>query len=90
METDNLKKEAELLRKAQEEPNQESQRLRSIIQDREKAMKKASEDHKKEIDEQERAKRNAEENLNSALQENTKIKEKDSTMYEILEGLSDL
>ena len=90
METDNLKKEAELLRKTQEEPNQELQRLRSIIQDREKAMKKASEDHKKEIDEQERAKRNAEENLNSALQENTKIKEKDSTMYEILEGLSDL
>ena len=61
-----------------------------IIQDREKAFKKAEEEHKKEIVEQERAKKNAEENLNSAIQENTKIKEKESTMYEILEGLRKL
>ena len=89
VETDNLKKENESLRKIPE-PNQELQRLRVIIQDREKAFKKAEEEHKKEIVEQERAKKNAEENLNSAIQENTKIKEKESTMYEILEGLRKL
>ena len=70
--------------------SQELQRLRAIIQDREKTIKKASEEHKKELGEQKRAKQNAEENLNSAIQENTKIKEKETTMYEIMEGLRKL
>ena len=89
LETDNLKKENDSLRKNLE-PNQEVQRLRVIIQDREKAFKKAEDEHKRELVELERAKQNAEENLNSAIQENTKIKEKESTMYEILEGLRKL
>ena len=92
IEIGNLKTENEALRKDKTENGnevtvQELQRLRTIVQDREKAIKKASENRKKELMELERAKKNAEENLNSAIQENTKIKEKDDTMYEIMEGL---
>ena len=87
--------ENESLRKVSEGTNnldssEEVQRLRSIVQDREKAIKKANEEFKKEIAEQKRAKQNAEENLNSAIQENTKIKEKETTLYEIMEGLRKL
>ena len=91
-ESDNLRKEIELLKSASvnQKPDDELQRLRVIIQDREKAMKKAADEHKKELAELERSKINAEENLNSAIQENTKIKEKESTMYEIMEGLRKL
>ena len=69
---------------------QELQRLRTLVLDREKSIKKINESHKKELKEVECAKTNAEENLNSAIQENTKVKEKESTMYDILEGLKRL
>ena len=90
-----LKEENDKLRKESEgnnnpESSQELQSLHSIIQVGEKAIKKAYEEHKKEIAEQKRAKQNAEENLNSVIQEKTKIKEKETTMYEIMEGLRKL
>ena len=92
VESDNIKHELELLKSTSnnKESDDESQRLRSIIQDREKTIKKAAEEHKKALDELERSKVNAEENLNSAIQENTRIKEKESTMYEIMDGLRKL
>ena len=95
IENQKLKSDIDVLRKDLEESEnqdsqQELQRLRTIVQDREKSMKKASENHKKELTELERAKKNAEENLNSAIQENMKIKEKDDTMYEIMDGLRKL
>ena len=69
VESENLKHEIELLKSAlnNKEPDDESQRLRLIIQDREKTIRKASEEHKKELAELERCKVNADENLNSAL-----------------------
>ena len=68
----------------------ELQRLQTIIKDSEKANKKLLETHKKEMKELERRKTDAEENLNSAVQENTKIKEKEDTMHQILKGLQKL
>ena len=70
IEIGNLKTENEALRKDKTENDnevtvQELHRLRTMVQDREKAIKKASENHKKELMVMERAKKNAEENLNS-------------------------
>ena len=94
-EFDTIRQENDVLKRASEEqnnqePRQELQRLRTFIQDREKTIKKAADEHKKELTEYDRARINAEENLNSAIQENTKIKEKESTMYKIMEGLRKL
>ena len=89
---DDLQRKLENLSKdlTDDETSNELQRLRTIAQDGEKLIKKMTETHKKEMKDLERAKINAEENLNSAIQENTKIKEKEGTMYEILNGLRKL
>ena len=74
----------------EESVNDEIEKLRKTVKDNEKANKKIAETHKKEVQELERAKTNAEKNLNSVIQENTKIKEKEDTMHQILNGLQKL
>ena len=78
VESDNLKREIEVLKITSNTKGQddESQRLRLIMQEKEETIEKASEDHKKELAELERSKVNAEENLNSAIQCSRKHKNK--------------
>ena len=54
-----------------------------MVTDRDKAIKKLEETHKKEVDELKLQKRASDDDLNIATQENTKLKDKETTLVDI-------
>ena len=65
------------------EKNEEIERGKLIIQEKEKNIKKIKEAHKKEVQEIQRERIAAQEDLNSLKKENNNIKDKENTLLEI-------
>ena len=78
-----LKAQPSELQEAISKKDEDYQLIKQMVVDRDKKIKKLEESHKKDLDDLRMQKRASDDDLNIAVQENTKMKDKETTLMDI-------